>query len=606
VSFGLPPAGREVLNSVFLYHCTKAGLDTAIVNTEGLARYAEIPEEERKLAERLIFMAPGDVDAGHAAVAEFTAHFRDRKGVAAGPKREDLPLEQRIARAVVEGSRVGLVEDLDQALADPRWQSALDIVNGPLMRGMDEVGRLFNDNQLIVAEVLQSAEVMKAAVSHLEPHMEKAEDSGRGRVLLATVKGDVHDIGKNLVEIILSNNGYQVVNLGIKVPSDRLIEAAREHRPDVIGLSGLLVKSAHQMVATAKDFKAAGITTPLVVGGAALSRRFTNLKIAPEHGGFCTYASDAMSGLKIIGRIVDPAERPGLEDEVAAQCREDAQATPGGAVTASDAPVRRRREVRRDVPVPTPPDCDRHVAEIDPDEVWPLMNPQMLYGKHLGVHGAVAKLMEQGDPKVTKLISLIHGIQEVGRHGLIAPRGVWRFLPAQAEGETLRLFDPPSGELVAEWHLPRQETGDGLCLTDYVLENDHVALFAVTAGVGVRAQIEQWKEEGEYLRSHALAALALETAEAAAEWLHQMLRAAWGFPDPAGQTLRDTLAARYRGKRYSFGYPACPDLEGQRPLFEILKPEEIGLTLTDGDMMDPEASVSALVFHHPEAKYFRA
>ncbi len=605
VSFGLPTAGREVLNSVFLYHATKAGLDTAIVNTQRLARYAEIPKEERKLAERLIFLTPGDADAGRGAVEEFTAHFRGRKGVDTGPKREDLPLEQRISRAVVEGSRIGLTQDLDLALADRRWPGALDIVNGPLMTGMDEVGRLFNDNQLIVAEVLQSAEVMKAAVSHLEPHLEKGDDAGRGKILLATVKGDVHDIGKNLVDIILVNNGFKVVNLGIKVVSERLIEAARKHRPDVIGLSGLLVKSAHQMVATAKDFNAAGIDTPLVVGGAALSRRFTNLKIAPEHGGFCTYAADAMSGLKIIGRMVDPAERPKLEAEVAEQTRTDAAAKAGAPVTTASAPARPKREVRRDLTPPAPPDTERHVETINPDEAWDLINPQMLYGKHLGVRGPVAKLMAKGDEKVAGLVRIIEEIQRLGREGLIAPRGVWRILPAETDGNSLRLIDPETGAPAAEWRLPRQETGDALCLTDYVLKNDHVAIFAVTAGVGVRDQVEIWKEQGEYLKSHALAALALETAEGSAEWLHRKLRAAWGFPDQEDATLRDTLAARYRGKRYSFGYPACPDLAGQRQLFEILRPQEIGLTLTEGDMMAPEASVSALVFHHPDARYFR-
>jgi 5-methyltetrahydrofolate--homocysteine methyltransferase len=606
VSFGLPPAGREVLNSVFLYECTKAGLATAIVNTERLARYAEIPENERKLAERLIFLDPGDVEGGLAAVAEFTAHFRGRKSADTGPKRETLPLPERISRAVVEGSRVGLLEDLDAALADPRWPTPLDIVNGPLMTGMDEVGRLFNLNQLIVAEVLQSAEVMKAAVSHLEPHMEKADAAGRGKLLLATVKGDVHDIGKNLVDIILTNNGYQVVNLGIKVPSERLIEAVREHRPDVIGLSGLLVKSAHQMVATAKDFAAAGIDTPLVVGGAALSRRFTNLKIAPAHGGFTVYASDAMSGLKIVDRLVSEEERPKLEAEVAEQCREDARAKPGGAAaTGTEAPRRPRRVVRRDLPAPPPPDLDRHVEEIDPDDAWALLNPQMLYGKHLGIRGPVAKLKERGDEKVTKLEKLVEELMALGRQGAIRPHGVWRFFAARTEGDTLVLFDAETGAVAASFELPRQATGDLLCLTDYVLESDHVALFAVTAGVGVRERVEAYKSEGEYLKSHALAALALETAESAAEWLHRKLRGLWGFPDPADATLRDTLAARYRGKRYSFGYPACPDLAGQRQLFELLTPEEIGLTLTEGDMMDPEASVSALVFHHPDARYFR-
>ena len=606
VSFGLPEAGREVLNSVFLHHCTKAGLDAAIVNTEKLARYADIPEEERRLAEDLIFLPLGDVEAGERAVAAFTAFFRGRAaGAAARPARAALPLDERLARAVVEGTKEGLIDDLELALADPRWPSPLDIINGPLMAGMAEVGRLFNDNQLIVAEVLQSAEVMKAAVSHLEPHMEKKADgsSGRGKIILATVKGDVHDIGKNLVDIVLSNNGFTVVNLGIKVPSERLIQAVGEHRPDIIGLSGLLVKSAQQMVSTAEDLKAAGISVPLLVGGAALTRRFTHKKIAPAYGALCTYAKDAMHGLSLVERLSDAAARPELEREVAElQAADTAVAAESAPQTSGSAPG--QAEVRRDVDVPRPPDLERHVRDLDLDTVWALLNPQMLYGKHLGLKGVVRQLAAAGDPKFLKLEALIDELKELGRQGGLKARAVWRFFPARAEGDRLTLTDPESGDPVAVWDLPRQARPGGLCLTDYLLPGDHVALFVTTAGEGVRDRVEAWKNQGEYLKSHAFAALAIETAEAAAECLHANLRAAWGFPDPKGTSPEERIAGRYRGKRYSFGYPACPDLAMQRQLFEVLRPEEIGVALTDGDMMDPEATVSALVFHHPDARYF--
>jgi 5-methyltetrahydrofolate--homocysteine methyltransferase len=265
VSFGLPDAGREVLNSVMLDHCVQAGLDLAIVNSEKLERYPSIPEEERLLAEDLIWWRGADP------IAAFAAHFRIRKGRVTAEDRKALPLMERLPRYILEGSKEGLAADLDEAL---KTMAPLDIINGPLMKGMDEVGRLFNQNQMIVAEVLQSAEAMKAAVAHLEPHMEKAESATKGKILLATVKGDVHDIGKNLVEIILSNNGFRVINLGIKVPPEELIKAWREHQPDAIGLSGLLVKSAQMMVATAQDLKAAGIDCPILVGGAALSNRW--------------------------------------------------------------------------------------------------------------------------------------------------------------------------------------------------------------------------------------------------------------------------------------------------------------------------------------------
>ncbi|MFY9820755.1 MAG: methionine synthase [Thermoanaerobaculia bacterium] len=605
VSFGLPNAGREVLNSVFLYHCTKAGLDAAIVNTEKLARYADIPQEERDLAEALIFLPPGDVEAGNRAVETFTAHFRGRTSAAVQPRAE-LPLEQRLARAVVEGSKTGLEDDLDLALADARWPSPMEIINGPLMAGMSEVGRLFNDNQLIVAEVLQSAEVMKAAVSYLEPHMEKAVDgrsTSRGKVLLATVKGDVHDIGKNLVDIVLSNNGFEVVNLGIKVPSERLIQAVREHKPDIIGLSGLLVKSAQQMVLTAGDFAAAGIETPLLVGGAALTRRFTHRKIAQAYTGLCTYAKDAMAGLKLVERLMDPAARPELNREVADLIAAD---TAEAAVEPGEAAEPGRNaaaEVRRDLPVPAPPDLDRHVAELDLDRVWEYLNPQMVYGKHLGLKGSVKRLREEGDEKLAKLERIVGELKDVAIHGAMKARAVWRFFPAEAEGNRVTLRDPETGEPVAVWTFPRQNREGGLCLADYVLPGDHLALFITTAGEGIRERVEAWKNQGEYLKSHAFAALALETAEAASEWLHACLRKRWGFPD-GDLPLEDKLAARYRGKRYSFGYPACPDLAFQRELFHALRPEEIGVELTEGDMMEPEASVSALVFHHPDARYF--
>src|SRR5262249_11327188 len=290
VSFGLPEAGREVLNSVFLYHATRAGLDLAIVNSEKVMRYPSIPDEERRLAEDLIW------NRGEDPIAAFAAHFKGKKSSAKAPKeRAGTPME-RLPRYILEGSKEGLIEDLDAVRADGHGMAPLDIINGPLMDGMREVGRLFNANELIVAEVLQSAEAMKAAVSHLEKFMEKAGGARKGKVMLATVKGDVHDIGKNLVEIILSNNGYEVVNLGIKVPPERLVAAHAEHRPDLIGLSGLLVKSAQQMVTTAQDLTAAGLDTPMLVGGAALSQKFTDHRIAPAYQELAVYAEDAMRG----------------------------------------------------------------------------------------------------------------------------------------------------------------------------------------------------------------------------------------------------------------------------------------------------------------------
>jgi 5-methyltetrahydrofolate--homocysteine methyltransferase len=603
VSFGLPPAGREVLNAVFLYHCTKAGLDYAIVNTERLERYASLPAPDRQLAEDLIYMRGADP------VGAFAAHFRGRSG-AARPAGEALPLDERLARYIVEGTKDGLVDDLGLKL---REAAALDIINGPLMKGMEEVGRLFNDNQLIVAEVLQSAEAMKAAVAYLEGFMEKAESATRASIVLATVKGDVHDIGKNLVEIILKNNGYRVINLGIKVPPESLIAAYHEHKPDAFGLSGLLVKSAQQMVATAQDLHAAGIEVPLFVGGAALTRKFTATRIAPEYRGPTLYARDAMDGLDLANRLFGATTREGLLEAL----RADQEALRGARVSGEPAGEARpaggpaRSSVSRTVPVPVPPDLDLHVLRDVPlTHVYPYLNLQMLLGKHLGVRGAVSRLLAEGDPRVRELQAHLEALQqEAHLEGLIRAHGLYRFYRAASADEDLVLF--AGGPEVARFRFPRQPSGERLCLADYVRETssgqpDYVALFAVTCGAGVRELAERWKEEGQYLRSHLLQALAIECAEAFAEMLHSRLRTQWGFPDPPGLGMSERLKAHYRSIRVSFGYPACPNLSDQRILFDLLRPEQIGLTLTEGYMMDPEASVSALVFHHPEAKYFKA
>lgn len=600
VSFGLPDAGREVLNSVFLYHCTKAGLDLAIVNSEKLERYASIPEEERRLSEDLLW------NRGNDPIAAFAAHFR----VATSrnkKKASDLPLDERLASYIIEGTKEGLIEDLEIKLKEA---APLAIINGPLMTGMDEVGRLFNNNELIVAEVLQSAEAMKAAVSYLEQFMEKTEDSARGNIMLATVKGDVHDIGKNLVDIILSNNGYRVINLGIKIPPEILIQAVREHKPDVIGLSGLLVKSAQQMVITANDLRDAGIDLPMLVGGAALSNKFTRGKIAPAYSGTVVYCNDAMNGLDTLNRLMDPQARAELESQLLEQ---DFGPIASIAPAVEVESEQRSSRISMDVPIPPVPDLDHHVEEIkDLDEVWSYINPQMLYGRHMGLKGRFADLLEAGDRRAVELEEKIERVKEECRRGGMHARVVWQFFEAQPEGNRINIFAEGGSQTpLATFAFPRQRKEDGLALSDLVLppvtasgERDHIAIFVTTAGEGIRELAEEAKQKGEYLRSYALQALALETAEAAAEWIHAKLRGMWGFPDAADLPRQSLFQARYRGKRYSFGYPACPDLESQETLFRLIRPEEIGVSLTEGFMMEPEASVSALVFHHPDATYF--
>ncbi|MGO9240402.1 MAG: methionine synthase [Bryobacteraceae bacterium] len=632
VSFGLPAAAREVVNSVFLYYATKAGLDLAIVNTEKLERFASIPLEQRRLAENLLFNTPPSevsaespqrellrgapqdwreqskqqrVAVNQFNIAALAEHFRQNVKPAKAPK-ESIPLDQRLANYIIEGSKDGLIDDLERKRAE--GAEPLEIINGPLMAGMSEVGRLFNNNELIVAEVLQSAEAMKAAVSHLEKFMRKADAAARGKIVLATVKGDVHDIGKNLVEIILSNNGYTVINLGIRVSSEALIQAWREHAPDALGLSGLLVKSAQQMVSTAEDFCNAGIQVPLFVGGAALSEKFTTTKIAPAYGAPTFYAKDAMTGLRLLNEIMDPVTR---EERL----RSHIFAAPAPRSTAPAAATmspgnQRSSKVRTNIPLPQIPYKDRRVRLVpNLQEVWSYINPYMLYGRHLGYKGNFEKDLHERNPLALELFQDVEAVKQRAA-GLMKVRAVWRFFDAQREGNSIHLFEPGAASPAHTFHLSRQARENGLCLSDYVLdpgdngERDHIAMFVVTAGEGIRAFSEHAKAAGDFFLAHCIQALAIETAEGCAEYLHRRLREDCGFPDSPAMTMKDRFTSRYRGKRYSFGYPACPRLEDQEALFKLLRPEEIGVELTEGFMMDPEASVSALVFHHPDANYF--
>jgi 5-methyltetrahydrofolate--homocysteine methyltransferase len=631
VSFGLPAGAREVVNSVFLYHCTKAGLDLAIVNAERIERFSSIPERERKLAEDLLFnRPPTEIPDGHtgaevlrAAPGDWREQTQEQKGainqfhIAAiaehfrgtgGRKKEraaDLPLDQRLANYIIEGSKDGLVDDLNRKLAEKA--APLDVINGPLMAGMGEVGRLFNNNELIVAEVLQSAEAMKTAVGHLEQFMEKADTEKRAKVMLATVKGDVHDIGKNLVEIIFKNNGYDVINLGIKVPPEELIRAHREHKPDAIGLSGLLVKSAQQMVITASDLREAGITVPLLVGGAALSDKFTRLKIAPQYTHAVCYAKDAMTGLRLMNELSDPGHRDETllqHTHVGAAVLEEAPELP--LVAAGE---ERSARIRVDLPISPVASLERKVRTVpDLNEIWSYINPFMLFGRHLGFRGNYEKALAERDARALELHNSMEEVKQEAAQ-FMKVGAVWQFFEAERRGNSIALFAPGEKLPVHTFHFQRQRVGEKLCLSDYILPaqngtRDHMALLVVTAGAGVREKSEEAKAAGRYLYSHGLQALAIESAEACAEWLHRRIREDWGFPDPATLTMAERFTSRYRGKRYSFGYPACPNLEDQAGIWMLLRPEEIGVHLTEGMMMDPEASVSALVFQHPDCTYF--
>lgn len=604
VSFGLPPVGREILNSVFLYHCTLAGLDYAIVNTEKLERFASISKEEVTLAEALLFNTTDET------LATFTEFYRGKKKETKSTV-PNMSLEERLSYYVIEGTKEGLLPDL--ALAIEKYPAPLDIINGPLMEGMKEVGRLFNDNQLIVAEVLQSAEVMKASVSYLEPYMEKGDvSSSKGKVILATVKGDVHDIGKNLVDIILSNNGYDVHDLGIKVSPTELVQVIQKEKPDIVGLSGLLVKSAQQMVLTAQDMKEAGISTPIMVGGAALSRKFTDTKIAKEYDGLVLYAKDAMTGLSLANQLQSPEEHEKLIAEKREKLAAIELPRDFPIRSAVSTAVKTRPSVSTEVPVFTPMDTKKHILKTySLSHIEPYINMQMLIGHHLGVKGKIANLLAEKNEKAVKVKEVVDGLLADAKQGnWILPAAVYQFFPAQSDGNKIFIYDPEEPNTVIEtFDFPRQESAPHLCLADFVKSvdsgaKDYVGFFTVTAGRGIREKADQLKAEGRFLESHALQALALESAEGFAELIHRQMRDRWGFPDPLTFTMQDRFTAKYQGQRFSFGYPACPELEDQKKLFALIHPEEIGIELTEGCMMEPEASVSAMVFAHPEARYF--
>ncbi|ADY57083.1 methionine synthase (B12-dependent) [Syntrophobotulus glycolicus DSM 8271] len=621
VSFGLPTVGREVLNAVFVHHNTLAGLDYAIVNAEKHKSYADIPEEERKLAEDLLFQT------NDRTLKNFTDFYRDKKAVPVHVQ-EQLSWDQRLARNIVDGSKEGLEADLSEGL---KTHTPLELINGPLLKGMDEVGRLFNRNMLIVAEVLQSAEVMKAAVGILEKHMDKTEEAIKGKLILATVKGDVHDIGKNLVEIILSNNGYQVINLGVKVSPEEIIKACREHKPDAVGLSGLLVKSVQQMLVTAQEMRAENIKVPLILGGAALSRKFTEEKIAPAYDAPAFYCQDAMEGLKVLQEylyahkdtVIKANQDKGIDrrDEEARKRKTFAQESRDTHPLNETGLLRSQTDqIARPLPGPiyVPSDLQRHVLLDFPlQEIIRDIDVKSLMKFYLGIGKKKPDTLQEmgsGFVRDTREEELAHTIQqlfnEIVDQKMIKARGVYRFLPARSAGNLVRILNPENHEEIqAEFLFPRQTAEPFLSPADYIQnpingKTDYLGLFTVTTGVGLREKAQALKDGGQYLKSYLLQVISLKMAEAMAEKVHEIMRKEWGLPEREVSGNKEKNRRRYQGIRLSPGYPLCPDLEAQRQIFKLLQPEDIGITLTESLMMDPEASVSALVFAHPEARIF--
>ena len=612
ISFGLPLAGREVLNSYYMQKAYEAGLDFGIVNTEKLIPIKDISDKEKELSENLLFNTNDDT------VAEFVAFYREKKGVQKTVDVSSLTTEERVAKLVVEGSKKDLHQLLDVLLEKYK---PLDIINGPLMDGMDEVGRLFNNNDLIVAEVLQSAEVMKASVSYLEQFMEKSDASQKGTVIMATVKGDVHDIGKNLVGIIIGNNGYNVIDLGINTPAEKIREAIIEHKADFVGMSGLLVKSAMEMVNTVGVLKEAGIDIPIFVGGAALTEKFTVNKIEPSYeNNIVIYSKDAMTALADLNKMIDAEKFE--EFKAYLQKRRDLLLVKSEEELAK-LDVRQSVSSIKDqdgdfdfskVELPKynfekiykPETLNRQIiTNISAKEVFKYLNLQMLIGKHLGLKSVVNNLLEQGDERVTKIYNEIIDIINHGDE-YFDIKAVYKYFPTRKNGEKIEVLSDDLQTVIETFEFPRQKFGKYYSLNDYISPEgiDYMGLFVVSAGEKSRLASNELMEKGEFYRGHLVNSVGLEIAEATAEYIHRIMREDVGIFDPADITQDEIFKAKYQGTRYSFGYPACPDLSDQEKLFKLLKPETYGIKLTEGYMMYPEASVSAIVFSQPFTKYF--
>ncbi|WP_026189404.1 methionine synthase [Salinispora mooreana] len=627
VSFGLNPAARQVLNSVFLHECVQAGLTSAIVHASKILPMSKIPDEQREIALDLVYDRRRE---GYDPVQRFIEAFEGVDAASARASRAEelaaLPLEERLKRRIIDGERNGLEADLDAALAT--GMAALVVINDILLDGMKVVGELFGAGQMQLPFVLQSAEVMKTAVAHLEPHLEKADDGGKGRIVLATVKGDVHDIGKNLVDIILSNNGYEVVNIGIKQPINAILDAAEQNRADAIGMSGLLVKSTVIMKENLVEMATRGVAErwPVLLGGAALTRAYVEDDLRSMFPGQVHYARDAFEGLSLMDRVM-ATKRGGAqvvdpEREAALAARRERRARQRAIVSESlpelsDASV--RSDVATDVEVPTPPFFGTRVVKGLPladyaallDERATFLGQWGLRGTRGGKGPTYEELVEtEGRPRLRYWLDRLIADQ------VLEAAVVYGYFPAYSDGNDLVVLDENGHAERARFTFPRQRQDRRLCLADFFRprggELDVVALQLVTVGQPISeytAKLFARNEYRDYLEVHGLS---VQLTEALAEYWHQRVRAELRLPDDRTVASADPadlaglLRNDYRGCRYAFGYPACPDLEDRAKLVDLLGAERIGVQLSEEFQLVPEQATDAIVVHHPEASYFNA
>lgn len=616
ISFGLNPAARHVLNSVFLDHAVKAGMTGAIVHVSKIKPLHAIPPEEVKVAEDLIFDRRAE---GYDPLQKLLEIFAGRKAADAAKKVKAETVEGRLKDRIVDGDRKGLDGELADALA--KGIKPLDIINNILLDGMKVVGELFGAGKMQLPFVLQSAETMKAAVAYLEPYMEKIEGQEKGTIVLATVKGDVHDIGKNLVDIILTNNGYKVVNLGIKVPLNDMVAAVREHRAHAIGMSGLLVKSTVVMKENLEEMSRQGVEVPVLLGGAALTRNFVEEDCVRAYAnGRVAYARDAFDGLhlmdKVMGNDFDgylaavQAKRSGKSKNTA---RVLGTADPRGfaPVDVNYAQDRRRR-LTAEEPVPAPPFWGARVMEADPKAIIPFINERSLYQFQWGfrkqgrsLEDFIGWAKQELRPVLKRMLALAEGEK------ILRPQAIYGYWKCAGQGNDLVLFEEDGVTEACRFTLPRQPRQDGECIADFVRDiedgperRDVIGLQVVTVGQKASDIAREWFEGDRYQDYLYLHGLSVEMAEAMAEYIHKRIRAEWGFAQYDDRDMEKMLAQGYRGGRYSFGYPACPRLEDQAPLLKLLKAERIGVSISDEWQLHPEQSTSAIVLHHPRAKYF--
>jgi 5-methyltetrahydrofolate--homocysteine methyltransferase len=616
VSFGLNPAARVVLNSVFLHECVQAGLDSAIVHPSKITPMARIDERQKEVALDLIYDRR-KFDGENVTYDPLTEFLQLFEGVELAASRNvraselaALPLRQRLERRIIDGEKVGLTEDLDSAMAE--GIAPLQIINDHLLEGMKVVGELFGKGEMQLPFVLQSAEVMKSAVAYLEPHMEKLDDAGRGRILLATVKGDVHDIGKNLVDIILSNNGYQVVNIGIKQTVNQIIDGAIESEVDAIGMSGLLVKSTVIMRENLEEITSRGLDQkwPIILGGAALTRSYVEEDLAQLFPGEVRYARDAFEGLRLMDAIMavkrgdEGASLPALRER---KVKRVDRAKEERVIDTN------RSDVALDIDIPEAPFFgSRIVKGIPLADYVGMLDERALFMGQWGLKGArgefEAMAETEGRPRLRQLLN------EVQANGWLEAAVVYGYFPCVSDGNDLVILHhegPDKGKERTRFSFPRQSRDRRLCLSDFFApidsgRTDVVAFHVVTMGNTVSKAANELFAADKYREYLELHGLSVQLTEALAEHWHARIREEMSVRNMDAPDLQGILDQGYRGSRYSFGYPACPDIEQQTQLCELLEPERIGVELSEEFQLHPEQSTSAIIVHHPEAKYFNA